>query len=427
MGFLNKPIGWILNLCYKVVPNYAVALLIFAFVMKLVLFPLGIKQQKNTVKQASLRPKEMAIRNHYAGRTDKATQQKMNEEIMNLYQKENFNPAGGCLPMLLQLVIVFALYGVINAPLQYVTNLDKTTISNIGIETVIAYYDNDETTLDVSKLTESEKKALDAYKDKIKYNEDGTIKVKEEDGVKTIEGVSNPFIQVDLIRLLRNQEDISIFTGTSKLTGAELLPEGFEKEDLPNFMLFGNSFDLSQTPSFGLNWTILLPILTFVFTYGSMKLTRKFTYQPVAQPSGDAGLSMKIMDFMMPLMSTFFTFSVPAVIAVYWIYQNVFSTLQQMALKLMYPYPTFTEEDYKEAEREMYKGVKLKKAGKKSAKRAAHRIDLDEEDDVETNQLPLKKESKGSGFIPPAALKDESDKELPPSAEDEKTDDEPQE
>ncbi len=412
MGFLNKPIGWILNLCYKIVPNYAVALLIFALVMKLVLFPFGIKQHKNTVKQAKLRPKEQAIRNRYAGRTDKATQQKMNEEVMKLYQQENYNPAGGCLPMLLQLVIVFALYGVINAPLQYVTNLDKATISNIGIETVVAYYDGDETTLDVSKLSEGEKKLLESFREDIEYNEDGSLKLVEKDGIKTLDDVSNPFNQVQLIRVLRNQDDISRFVGTSAVTGVTLLPEGFEKDDLPNFMLFGNSFDLSQTPSMSLNWMLIFPLLTFIFTFGSMKLTRKFTYQPVQQPAGDAGLSMKIMDLMMPLMSTFFTFQVPAVIAVYWIYQNIFSTVQQMALKLMFPYPVFTEEDYKEAEREMNKGVKQKKLSKKSAKRAAHRIDLDDDEIAEEEAVDAvpKKESKGVGFIPPAALKDESDK-----------------
>jgi YidC/Oxa1 family membrane protein insertase len=113
MNFLNKPIGWIINFCYDLIPNYAIALLIFTIVMKLILFPFGIKQQKNMIRQAKLRPKEMAIRNRYAGRTDKATQQKMQQEVMKLYQDENYNPASGCLPMILQLVIIFALYGVI--------------------------------------------------------------------------------------------------------------------------------------------------------------------------------------------------------------------------------------------------------------------------------------------------------------------------
>ena len=56
LDIIRVPIGYIIDLCYRLVPNYAVALLIFALIMKLVLFPLGIKQHKNTVKQAKLRP-----------------------------------------------------------------------------------------------------------------------------------------------------------------------------------------------------------------------------------------------------------------------------------------------------------------------------------------------------------------------------------
>lgn len=62
-----------------IIPNYAIAILLFALIIKIIFFPLGIKQQKNMQKQASLRPKEMAIRKRYAGRTDKVTQQKMQQ------------------------------------------------------------------------------------------------------------------------------------------------------------------------------------------------------------------------------------------------------------------------------------------------------------------------------------------------------------
>lgn len=78
-----------------IIPNYAIAILLFALIIKIIFFPLGIKQQKNMQKQASLRPKEMAIRKRYAGRTDKVTQQKMQQDIMELYQKENYSMFGG--------------------------------------------------------------------------------------------------------------------------------------------------------------------------------------------------------------------------------------------------------------------------------------------------------------------------------------------
>ena len=398
MSFLNKPIAWLLGLCYKIVPNYAVALLIFALIMKVILFPFSIKQQKNTVKQATLRPKEQAIRNRYAGRTDKATQQKMQEEILKLYQEENYSPMGGCLPMILQFVIIIALYGVINSPLQYVCNIDSDNVYNIAVEAAELHKADQ---LKIEGLSETTIKQIQGMADQI--GEDGsTAKVK------------NAFrYDLGLVNIIR-------LNGVEKFIGENMLPEGFTVEDLPDFTLFGGKVDLSETPSldrFGLLW--LIPLLTFVFTFGSMKLTRKLTYQPV-QAAGDAALSMKLMDFVMPAMSTFITFSVPAVIAVYWIYQNLLSTGQQLVLKLMYPYPTFTEEDYKAAEREMNKGLKQSnKAAKRAAKRAAHRIDLDDAAEtaessaataVSNTENGAPKAGKGSDLIPPAALKDESDK-----------------
>lgn len=395
MSFLNKPIAWLLGLCYKIVPNYAVALLIFALIMKVILFPFSIKQQKNTVKQATLRPKEQAIRNRYAGRTDKATQQKMQEEILKLYQEENYSPMGGCLPMILQFVIIIALYGVITNPLQYVCNVPKENVTNIAVEAAELYKDGQLT------VTADTKSTIEEMANQI--SADGSTS-----------NVKNQFqSDLGLVNIIR-------LNGVEKFIGENMLPEGFTAEDLPDFTLFGGKVDLSANPSpdeFGLLW--LIPLLTFVFTFGSMKLTRKLTYQPV-QAAGDAALSMKLMDFVMPAMSTFITLGVPAVIAVYWIYQNLLSTGQQLVLKLMYPYPTFTEEDYKAAEREMNKGLKQSnKAAKRAAKRAAHRIDLD--DAAETaessaataasnteNEAP--KAGKGSDLIPPAALKDESDK-----------------
>ena len=128
---INIPLGWILKIGYELTHNYALALFFFAVVLQIILFPLGIKQQKNSVKQASLRPKEMAIRNKYAGRNDKVTQQKLNEEIMQLYQRENFNPMGGCLPMLIQLPILFSLYNVVMSPLKYVCGLSVDAITAI--------------------------------------------------------------------------------------------------------------------------------------------------------------------------------------------------------------------------------------------------------------------------------------------------------
>ena len=119
-------IGWMYeHICFE---NYMLTLVVFAIFIKLILFPFGIKQQKNSLKQARLRPMEMVIRKKYAGRNDKATQQKLNQEIMELYQSENFNPMSGCLPLLIQMPILFGLYSVIVNPLRYISGLGKQIV-----------------------------------------------------------------------------------------------------------------------------------------------------------------------------------------------------------------------------------------------------------------------------------------------------------
>ena len=124
-SFLNQILAYIgkfLNVITKVMPanSYILTLFIFAIIFEVLFLPFSIKQQKNTIKQATLRPKEMAIRKKYAGRNDQATQQKVTQEIQELYQKENFNPLGGCLPLLIQLPIIIILYSVVIDPIKHV-------------------------------------------------------------------------------------------------------------------------------------------------------------------------------------------------------------------------------------------------------------------------------------------------------------------
>jgi len=348
---INIPLGYIIKLCYTLVPNYAVALFLFALIIKIILFPLGIKQQKNSIRQAELRPKEMAIRNRYAGRTDKATQMKMNEELQAFYQAENYNPAGGCLPLLIEMPIIFALYNVINSPLKYLLNWSAEVIDAVS-----------------AKITELELTAVN---------------------------------QIDMINIMK--ADFASF--------ADIVPEGFTIADFPNFHIFGNFIDLSATPSFTEpSWLLLIPLCTFIASFFSMKLTRKFTYQPPQTGQADAqtAMSMKIMDFTMPLFSVWISFSVPSIIGLYWIYQNILSFVRQFVLYKLYPIPTFTEEDYKRAEQEM--NGKLSKAQKKKQKvRSLHNIDADDviEDESKPVSTESQKNAENTSAIAPAPLKDD--------------------
>jgi YidC/Oxa1 family membrane protein insertase len=103
--FIAKPCVWLMNLFYSVIPNYGVAIIILTILVKLILWPLGTKSYKSMSEMKKLQPLMKEIREKY-----KNDKKKMNEEVMGLYRTYKINPLGGCLPMVVQLPVFFALY-----------------------------------------------------------------------------------------------------------------------------------------------------------------------------------------------------------------------------------------------------------------------------------------------------------------------------
>jgi len=103
--FIAKPCVWLMNFLYGFIPNYGVAIIILTVLIKLLLWPLGSKSYKSMNEMKKLQPLMTEIREKYKG--DK---QKMNQEIMNLYKVYKINPMSGCLPMVAQIPVFFALY-----------------------------------------------------------------------------------------------------------------------------------------------------------------------------------------------------------------------------------------------------------------------------------------------------------------------------
>jgi hypothetical protein len=162
-------------------------------------------------------------------------------------------------------------------------------------------------------------------------------------------------------------------------------------ERIPDFNLFGLNMGLA--PGFETRDQLILlfmPVLTFVVYWGSGKISRKFTFQPMQngdQKDPAQGCSNNMMNIMMPAMSAWFTFMVPAAVGLYWIFKSIISTVKQFILFKVMPLPTFTEEDYKAAERELAGKDKNKpvkrdpNAPKNPNVRSLHHID---DEDYET-------------------------------------------
>jgi YidC/Oxa1 family membrane protein insertase len=118
-GILARPLLWLLKKSYGLVHNWGLAILVVTFLIRLALFPLTAKSYASMKKMQKLAPKMNAIRDRYKkSKTDAAQRQKMNAEVMALYQAEGYNPMSGCLPMVLQLPILVAFYNVLSKTIE---------------------------------------------------------------------------------------------------------------------------------------------------------------------------------------------------------------------------------------------------------------------------------------------------------------------
>ena len=340
--WLAEILGYVMYGCMWLVNgNYVIALLLFALVMQILLCPFGIKQQKNMIKQAYLRPKEMAIRRKYAGRNDRATMQKMQNEIMQLQQESGYSPLAGCLPMVLQLFLIFPIYSVSIRPLEFVVGLsDKACVA----------------LAEFAKI-----------------------------------GTGSSSYQIKLAGWLNNPENLNSVPSALRITveeGTEIVKVGEELKGLtsfPSVSLFGQDLSVDPWDAFGQSywWLVFIPLLNLGFMYVSQFLSKKLQYQNTLQEqAGGQMTSMKIMMLVMPLMTMIITFNFAAVIGIYWIFRTLLSILQQFILYKTMPYPKFTEEDYRNAEKEL-KGKSVVKAPANYVPsdrpiRSLHHIDDDE-------------------------------------------------
>lgn len=342
---IKLAVGSILNWLTMIVGgNYVLGICVFSLIVELIMLPIAVKQQKNSIKQAKLQPKERAIRKKYAGRDDKATQQKVTMEIQEMYQKEGFSPASGCLPLLIQFPIIIVLYNVVINPIVYMMRLSNE------LTTALYTFINTSEAAGGLGLTVSSSR--------------GTIEIAsliKEYGQSFFDKLSN-FVY---------------YSNGAEMAGA------LEKASWPNFNLFGMNTGL--VPSFTEpSWLLLIPVLTFAIYFASMKLTRKMSYQPAATDQA-TGCSNTVMDISMPAMSTFICFMVPGALGIYWMIKSIFSTVVRFVLSKVMPLPQFTEEDYKAAEKEILKGkpapaVRINSSGKPV--RSLHHIDDEDFEDT---------------------------------------------
>ena len=399
--WLYKLLGVMLSFFNSITGSYALALLFYALVFKIVFLPFSIKQQKNQIKMAKLAPKIQLIKAKYKGRTDQVTMQKQQQEIMELQQKEGYSPLSGCLPLLLQLPLIMLLYAVIQNPISYIAKTNNT---------INEYNDN----ISNSEYVVPEN-IEDKYASFITTDAEGNRKLQEIEMSDVIlalyKNVSNTEGADEATEVPKNAE-ITLINDIYKLVESGVIREtreeriayiesfGIDYETIPDFNLFG--VNLAEKPSFkDFSILVIIPFLAAIASWFSMWLTRKLNNTGlVSDQDAQAQASMKIMDLVMPLMTVFFAFNFSGMLGIYWVYQSVLGLGQSLIIAKVMPLPKYTDEELKEmrrAEKEAEKNARqVAKAQPKH--KSLHYIDEDDYDELPETPKTENDEGKRSSF-----------------------------
>ena len=301
-GFLATPLGYVLRWIYELLPNYFAALFVFTLLIRLLMFPLNIKSQKNAADRARLAPRLERIQKKYAN-----DRQKLAEKQQALYEKEGVSLTGGCLPMILQMLVLFSVIAVIYKPLIYIKQMPAADITTCTTAVVEAMKEDG--------TWDDDKKNAQNFSEKSYYREMNLMEKvdKYEDKIRAA-----------LVKSGKSEADTN--------ATMELL-----KETKDQFSIFGVS--LLQQPSYsGIlpNWLWIIAILSGVTALLTSLLSMHYNKasQPEQQQMG--GCSPNMMMYMMPVMSLIISFTVPAGVAVYWIFSNLLALVQTTVLNAMY-------------------------------------------------------------------------------------------
>lgn len=124
ISFFSNIFGYILNVIYEIVKNYGLAIILFSILLKILLLPLTIKQQKTLKKSQKLQGKLKELQDKYSNNPEK-----LNQEMMDLYKRENLSPFSGCLSSIIQIILLLAMFYLVSKPLTYMKKIDAEEIN----------------------------------------------------------------------------------------------------------------------------------------------------------------------------------------------------------------------------------------------------------------------------------------------------------
>ena len=350
VGGILKPFAWIfgiiMNAIYEFISlmnihSIAVCVIIFTFVAKMLMLPLTIKQQKSTKLSSRMNPEIMKINEKYKGKKDETSMRKQQAELQAVYEKYGSTPMSGCLPMLISLPIMFALYRVIYAIPAYVNDIyemygiiaDKIQgIQGYG-QAILSFIQ--ENKISVSNLTPF----IDVISDGgIAYN---TIEITKNnlvdlmyqfntDNWELFRDTSTWLAAVDPAKIIQN---FSLNVSSESLKPidtaafAAMIP-GIEStiREIVSVNSFLGNLNILNSPGWSFPG-IIIPILAAVTQFVQSKVAMAGNSQQ-NNVDNPAAASMKMMNYVMPIMSMFFCAMLPICVGLYWVASAVFGAIQ---------------------------------------------------------------------------------------------------
>ena len=335
---INIPFSYILRFIADMSGgNFAVAVFVFTLLINLAFIPLTIKSQKSAVQQMRIKPKLDALREKCGD--DK---QKYSMEMQELYQKQVVSMGGGCLPMLLRLVVMMSIYWLIMSPVTYLSGVEKAKVNNVN--TVI--------TESFNELKKSDKDKYDDITKKLDWS---------------AKNVNN---QLGIIKIVRDNEKVEILKDSltdkqyGKIEDDLQYMIKKDKEAGIKFSLFG--IDLTATPKFSIdifnafNRTWIMPLLAFV----AQMLTSVMSSIMQKKQNPDAPSMMGMM-LMMPLMSLFIGFGFPCGVTFYWACSSLIGGVIQILVQQFYgPHKLLSKERAKQLAKQCdFESAQISKLG----------------------------------------------------------------
>ena len=311
MSFLNSLLLTLIKALHTLINNYALTIIVFTILIKLVVMPLNLKSRRSTMRMSTIQPKAAALQAKY-----KDDQEKLNQKLQELYRKEGINPMGSCLPMLISMVILFAMFYAL-----------RTFANEQLVSQFLTFYHNPE--IDPHTLVEPflwiknlwmPDSPFATYMPDVQSLRMVDFKVWNDVSAKLVAAGTIPEVLN-----FANANDLTNYITqvvTPFVSSAAYAPYIAPVVGLGNLSILGIiRFSIYQE---GNGW-FLLPILSVVSQIFMQKLTMKNTQMDPSQES-----SQKMMIYVMTFMSLYFCASYNSAFALYWVVSNIYAIIEQI-------------------------------------------------------------------------------------------------